>query len=64
MFLFGWRDIMSIQDTLQDERLSDLENRLRLVESAVVELGVMTKFVKYGVLVIAASFGLDLSELI
>ena len=56
--------IMGIQDTLQDDRLSNLENRLRLVESAIVELGVMSKFVKYGVLVIAASFGLDLTEMV
>jgi len=55
---------MGIQDTLQDDRLSNLENRLRLVESAIVELGVMSKFVKYGVLVIAASFGLDLTEMV
>lgn len=50
-----------IHDALQDERISDLENRLRLVETAIVELGVMSKFVKYGVLVVAASFGLDLT---
>ena len=49
-------------DDLQNTKLQELEGRLRSVEQAVVELGAMSKFVKYGVMLVAASLGLDLTE--
>ena len=49
-------------DDLQNTKIQDLEARLRTVEQAVVELGTMSKFVKYGVMLVAASFGLDITE--
>jgi len=51
-------------DDLQNTKIAELEDRLRLVEQAVVELGVMSKFVKYGVMLVAASLGLDLTEVL
>jgi hypothetical protein len=50
-----------IVDDFQNDKLSDLETRMRLVESAVLELGVMSKYLKYGVLLVATSLGLDLT---
>ena len=55
---------MTAQDLVQNERIVELESRVRLVEAAVVELSVMTKFVKYGVMLVAASLGLDLTEMV
>lgn len=55
-------DIM--MDDFQNDRLTDIEARLRLVENAVVELGVMSRFVKYGVLLVAASLGLDIQGMV
>jgi hypothetical protein len=48
-------------DDAQNDRIDDLEARLRSVEAAVIELGVMSKFVKYGVMLVAASLGLDIT---
>ena len=51
-------------DDLQNQQLADLESRMRLVENAVLELGIMSKYLKYGVLLVAASLGLDLSAVV
>jgi hypothetical protein len=53
--------VINIIDDFQNDKLADLENRLRIIETAVIELGIMSKFVKYGVLLFAASLGLDLT---
>ena len=55
---------MVLHDALQDDRLQDLETRMRIVEEAIIELGVLSKFVKYGVLIVGASFGLDLQAVV
>jgi hypothetical protein len=55
---------MVLHDTLQDDRIQDLEARMRVIEEAVIELGILSKFVKYGVLLVAASFGLDLQAVV
>ena len=47
-----------------DERLLDIENRLRAVEDAVLELAVLTRFVKVIAIFIAAGLGLDLSAVV
>tara|TARA_R110002012_G_scaffold309294_1_gene516233 strand:+ start:9570 stop:9719 length:150 start_codon:yes stop_codon:yes gene_type:complete len=42
-------------------RLDEIDERLRSVEQAVVELGVMARYMKYAVLILAASLGYDVS---
>ena len=51
-------------DELQNERLAVIENRLRQVEDAVLELAVLTRFVKVIAIFIAAGLGLDLSVVV
>lgn len=51
-------------DELQNEKIQDLESRVRTVENAVLELGVMSKYLKYGVFVVAASLGVDLGGMV
>ena len=51
-------------DEIQNEKLTDLEGRMRLVENAVLELGIMSKYLKYGVLLVAASLGIDIGGVI
>ena len=46
------------------DRLDKIDNRLRSVEQAVVELGVMARYMKYAVLILAASLGYDLSAVL
>ena len=42
------------------DRIDDIEERLRTVEQAVVELGLMARYAKYAVIILAATLGLDL----
>ena len=51
-------------DEMQNERINGLDDRLRSVEAAVVELATMAKWIKYAVIVMAASFGYDLQGVI
>ena len=51
-------------DELQNDKIQDLESRVRVVEQAIVELGVMSKYLKYGVLVVTASLGADVGGMI
>jgi len=51
-------------DELQNERLTQIENRLRQVEDAVLELAVLTRFVKVIAVFIAAGLGMDLTEVL
>jgi hypothetical protein len=51
-------------DEMQNERLTQIENRLRQVEDAVVELAVLTRFVKVIAVFIAAGLGMDLTEVL
>ena len=46
------------------DRIDGIDERLRSVEAAVVELGVMARYMKYAVLILAASLGYDLSAVI
>ena len=46
------------------DRLEAIDIRLRAVESAVIELGVLSKYAKWCVLILAASMGLDLQGMI
>ena len=41
-----------------------LEERLRVVELAVVELGVLAKYEKWGVLILGAGLGIDVSGVV
>jgi len=45
------------------DRINDMDSRLRAVESAVVELGIMSKWVKILVFIVAGSLGVDLTGL-
>lgn len=51
---------MSQADDMQNERINGLDERLRSVEAAVVELATMAKWMKYAVMVMAASLGFDM----
>lgn len=42
------------------DRIDDIEERLRTVEQAVVELGLMARYAKYAVIILGATLGLDL----
>jgi hypothetical protein len=44
-----------------EERMNELDARLRTVEQAVVEIATTTKYLKVLIVFIAASFGIDLS---
>ena len=55
---------MSEIDDLQNARLESLDVRLRSVEQAVVELAQLSKWIKYGVLVLGATLGIDLQSMV
>jgi hypothetical protein len=42
------------------DRIDNIEERLRTVEQAVVELGIVARYAKYAVMILAATLGLDL----
>ena len=46
------------------DRLEVFDIRLRAVEGAVIELGVMARYMKYAVIILAASLGYDLSAVV
>jgi len=46
---------------MPDERIDNIDERLRSVEMAVVELGVMTKWIRVLVLIVAAGLGVDVT---
>ena len=56
--------ILSEVDELQNSRIESLDVRLRSVEQAVVELAQLSKWIKYGVLVLAATLGIDLQTMV
>ena len=56
--------ILSEIDDLQNARLESIDVRLRSVEQAVVELAQLSKWIKYGVLVLAATLGIDLQTMV
>lgn len=45
-------------------RIDEMDERLRLVEQAVVELSAMARWMKYAVIVMAASLGIDMGAFI
>ena len=49
---------------MTDERIDGIDERLRAVEAAVIELGLISKDANYGILILAASLGLDLQGMI
>lgn len=55
---------MSDIDDLQNARMESIDTRLRSVEQAVVELAQLSKWIKYGVLVLAATLGIDLQSMV
>lgn len=48
-------------DSVQNDRLKQIEKRLLTVEQAVQELGGMAKVVRVGVGIVAVSFGVDIT---
>jgi len=44
---------------MPDDRLNEMDSRIRAVESAVVELASMAKYMRFLVLIVAASLGVD-----
>tara|TARA_R110000751_G_scaffold79094_1_gene159505 strand:- start:555 stop:728 length:174 start_codon:yes stop_codon:yes gene_type:complete len=55
---------MADVDDLQNARLESIDVRLRSVEQAVVELAQLSKWIKYGVMVLAATLGIDLQTMV
>ena len=56
--------VLDIMDEAQNSRIESIDARLRSVEHAVVELATMAKWIKYAVVVMAGSLGLDLSGVV
>jgi hypothetical protein len=46
------------------DRIEAMDIRLRSVESAIIELGLLSKYAKYGLLILAMSLGFDLQGVI
>jgi len=44
-----------------DDRLNEIDGRLRSVEQAVCELATMAKYMRFLVLIVGASLGVDVS---
>jgi len=51
---------VSQADDMQNERINGLDDRLRSVEAAVVELATMAKWMKYAVIVMGMGLGFDM----
>ena len=51
-------------DDVQNARIESFDERLRSVEQAVVELSQLSKWIKYGVMVLAATLGIDLQTMV
>ena len=46
------------------DKINDIENRVRLLEAAVIELGLMAKYAKYAVMILDLTLGYDVSGLV
>lgn len=51
-------------DQVQNERISKVEERMLMMETAVLEMRGMAKTIKLVVIALAASFGLDIHGII
>ncbi len=51
-------------DAVQNERISKIEERMLMMEQAVLEMRGMAKTIKLVVIALAASFGLDIHGII
>lgn len=56
--------VLDVMDEMQNSRIDSIDARLRSVEQAVVELATMAKWIKYAVVVMAGSLGIDLSGMV
>ena len=52
-------DVMSEADQVQNERIAKVEERMLMLEQAILEMRGMAKTIKLVVIALAASFGLD-----
>ena len=52
-------DDMSEADQVQNERIAKVEERMLMLEQAILEMRGMAKTIKLVVIALAASFGLD-----
>lgn len=64
METFECCDLMSDIDDVQNARIESFDEGLRSVEQAVVELSQLSKWIKYGVMVLAATLGIDLQTMV
>jgi len=46
-------------DDMQNDKIAELDERLRKVEIAIVEIATSSKWIKYGVIALLSSVGLD-----
>ena len=56
-----WECSMSVDDS-QDQRILALESRMIEIEKAVVEIAALNKIIKLIAISLAASFGVDLHQ--
>ena len=56
--------VMTDIDDVQNARIESFDERLRSVEQAVDELSQLSKWIKYGVMVLAATLGIDLQTMV
>jgi hypothetical protein len=54
---------MSNVNEMQNERITEIDGRLRSVEGAVIELATLGRYVKILVILLAATAGIDISGL-
>lgn len=52
-------DVMNEADQVQNERIAKVEERMLMLEQAILEMRGMAKTIKLVVIALAASFGLD-----
>lgn len=55
---------MSEADQVQNERIAKVEERMLMLEQAILEMRGMAKTIKLVVIALAASFGLDLHGIV
>jgi len=60
---FGYQTekVVVIMPDDNDDRLNEIDGRLRSVEQAVCELATMAKYMRFLVLIVGASLGVDVS---
>ena len=46
------------------DKIKEIDSRLRSVEDAILEISLVAKYAKYGLIVLGLSLGIDLTEMV